>query len=161
MLPHLKKNKTINSILDKFKKREQSSSESFTESETDSERRKRELCEEVGNNAKLKNYNYVCQMFKKYKEQLTDFSYIDVDNFKKLKLGGTLRYINIRGEIRYGGLLTGIENDETYETLKFIIRKQSGKFMKISFERNYIFFRPRRTKRFYLNKKLLEISENL
>jgi len=49
----------------------------------------------------------------------------------------------------------------SYETMKFIIRKQNGKFMQISFERNYIFFRPRRTKQFYLNKKLLEISENL
>ena len=163
MLSHLKKNKSIESILNKFKNKKKKVlySDSDTESETESEKRKRILCEEVGNRASVNNLNYVCKLFKKYKTELEDFTYISSDSLHKLKLGGTLRYVNIRGEIRYGGLLTGIKGDDSYETMKFVIRKQNGKFMQISFERNYIFFRPRRTKQFYLNKKLLEISENL
>ncbi len=161
MLSHLKK-KSINDILNKFKNRKNNSySDSDSDSETNSEKKKRLLCEEVGNRASVNNLNYVCKLFKKYKSELEDFTYISSDSLNKLKLGGTLRYININGEIRYGGLLVGIKGDESYETMKFLIRKISGKFMQISFERNFIFFRPRRTKQFYLNKKLLEISEQL
>ena len=162
MLSHLKKKKSLDSIISKFNKKQVSDSEETdSESESESEKRKRLLCEEVGNKATVNNLQYVCKLFKKYKDELEDFIYISPTNLKKLKLGGTIRYVNINGEIRYGGLLTGVEGDDSFETLKFIIRKLSGKFMKISFEKNYIFFRQRRTKQFYLNKKLLEISENL
>jgi hypothetical protein len=162
MLSHLKKNKSIESILNKFKNRKNNhQSDSDTDSETESEKKKRLLCEEVGNRASINNLNYVCKLFKKYKTELEDFTYISSESLYKLKLGGTLRYVNINGDIRYGGLLVGIKGDESFETMKFLIRKVSGKFMEVSFEKNYIFFRPRRTKQFYLNKKLLEISENL
>ena len=161
MLSHLKKKKSLDSIISKFNNKTYSDSDSDSESETESEKRKRLLCEEVGNKATVNNLKYVCKLFQKYKDELEDFVYISPTNLKKLKLGGTLRYVNINGAIRYGGLLTGVEGDDSFETLKFIIRKLSGKFMKISFEKNYIFFRQRRTKQFYLNKKLLEISENL
>ena len=164
MLSHLKKNKSIEAILNKFKNRNSdidTSSESDSDSESESEKRKRLLCEEVGNNAYLNNLKHVCKLFKKYKAELEDFIYISINDFRKLKLGGSLRYVNPNGEIRFGGILVGVQGDESYETIRFVIRKQSGKFMQISFERNFIFFRPRRTKQFYLNKKLLEISENL
>jgi len=161
MLSHLKK-KSINDILNKFKnRRTKYDSDSDKDSETESEKKKRLLCEEVGNRASVNNLNFVCKLFKKYKTELEDFTYISSDSLNKLKLGGTLRYVNINGDIRYGGLLVGIKGDESFETMKFLIRKVSGKFMEVSFEKNYIFFRPRRTKQFYLNKKLLEISENL
>lgn len=164
MLSHLKKNKSISDILEKFNNRERkniSDTDSESDSETESEKRKRLLCEEVGNRASVNNLKYVCKLFKQYKSELEDFTYISCNSLKKLKLGGTLRYVNTKGEIRYGGLLVSIKGDESFETMKFVIRKQNGNFMQISFERNYIFFRPRRTKQFYLNKKLLEISENL
>lgn len=164
MLSHLKKNRSISDILAKFNNRERkmnSETDSDSESETDSEKRKRLLCEEVGNRASVNNLKYVCKLFKKYKSELEDFTYISCNSLNKLKLGGTLRYVNTNGEIRYGGLLVGMKGDELFETMKFLIRKLSGKFMEISFEKNYIFFRPRRTKQFYLNKKLLEISDKL
>jgi hypothetical protein len=162
MLSHLKKHKSIESIISRFNKKElNSETDSDSDSETESEKKKRLLCEEVGNKASMINYQNVCLFFKKYKDALEDFIYISPNNLKKIKLGGTLRYINKNGNIRYGGLLVGFQGDELYETLKFIIRKVTGQFMQISFEKNYIFFRQRRTKQFYLNKKLLEISENL
>ena len=162
MLSHIKKHKSIESIISRFQnKKNNYSTDSDTDSETESEKRKRLLCEEVGNRASMYNYQDVCLFFKKYKDALEDFIYISPNNLKKLKLGGTIRYINKNGDIRYGGLFVGFHGDELYETLKFVIRKTSGKFMQISFEKNYIFFRPRRTKQFYLNKKLLEISEKI
>lgn len=164
MLSHLKKNKSISDILEKFNNKDHkknSYSESDSESESESEKRKRLLCEEVGNRASVNNLKYVCKLLKKYKSELEDFTYISCNSLSKLKLGGTLRYVNVNGDIRYGGLLVGMKGDESFETMKFLIRKLSGKFMEISFEKNYIFFRPRRTKQFYLNKKLLEISEKL
>ena len=161
MLSHLKKKKSLQSIISKFNNKKSESESSDSDTESEGERRKRLLCEEVGNKASTNNLKYVCELFNKYKDELEDFVYISPTNLNKLKLGGTLRYVNINGDIRYGGLLVNIEGDDSFETLKFIIRKISGKFMKIFYEKNYIFFRQRRTKQFYLNKKLLEISENL
>ena len=158
MLAHLKKKKDINFLLSRFKKKTLSSSDSES-SEDSQEIRKRKLCEEIGNNSLKENLKVVKRLFKKYKEELKDYIYIGPNDFKKLKLGGFIRYVKMTEEIRYGGLLTDVKDDEKYETLTFIIRKTNGQFYNVPFERNYIFFRERRTKSYYLNKKLLEISE--
>ena len=133
MLSHLKKRKSIESILNRIKNKKHLESEDDSDFESEGERRKRLLCEEVGNTAYVNNLKHVCNLFKKYKTELEDFTYISIEDFKKLKLGGTLRYVNTNGEIRFGGLLVGVQGDDVYETIRFIIRKQSGKLMQISF----------------------------
>ena len=158
MLAHLKKKKDINFLLSRFKKKSVSSSSSES-SEDSQEERKKKLCEEIGNNSLRENLKVVKRLFKKYKEELKDYIYIGPNDFKKLKLGGFIRYVKMTEELRYGGLLTDVKDDENFDTLTFIIRKTNGQFYNIPFERNYIFFRERRTKSYHLNKKLLEISD--
>ena len=56
MLSHLKKKKSLDSIISKFNKKQVSDSEETdSESESESEKRKRLLCEEVGNKATVNN----------------------------------------------------------------------------------------------------------
>ena len=67
MLSHLKKRKSIESILNRIKNKKHSESEDDSDSESEGERRKRLLCEEVGNTAYVNNLKHVCNLFKKYK----------------------------------------------------------------------------------------------
>ena len=75
----------------------------------------------------------------KYEKELKDFTYIHHDNLDILKKGGTIKYINLNGELKYGGFLINTVNSDLYTTLQFLL-KCSNVFYTISYSSNYIFY---------------------
>ena len=74
----------------------------------------------------------------KYEEKLSEYIYIDYnDLLSKVQIGGYIRYINLDGELRWGGILIKIEDIESRDT-KLLLMNTSRKFWEIKFSKNYI-----------------------
>ncbi len=99
--------------------------------------RLKEIDELVDN---LVPYDSINDLIKKYKNDLTDYSYIDsVELFSTLRLRGSIKYINrFDKKLRSGGLLIKIyqKNDKWIG----VIKQFSGKKYYINFHSNYIFY---------------------
>jgi hypothetical protein len=89
----------------------------------------------------------------KYPEELSEYIYIDYnDLLSQVKLGGYIRYINLDGELRWGGVLIKIDNIESRDA-KLLLMNTSRKFWEIKFSKNYIFYKKHTT----YNDKLREL----
>ena len=88
---------------------------------------------------------------KKYKEELD--GYIEVPNLEtlyNLKLAGYIRYINLKDELRYGGILMKVfkaESEDEFNKKNLILLKNSNdKKFTVSWEKNYIFYKQQTKK---------------
>ena len=89
----------------------------------------------------------------KYEEELSEYIYIDYnDLLSKVQIGGYIRYINLDGELRWGGILIKIEDIESRDT-KLLLMNTSRKFWEIKFSKNYVFYKKHTT----YNDKLREL----
>ena len=89
----------------------------------------------------------------KYEEELSEYIYIDYnDLLSKVQIGGYIRYINLNGELRWGGILIKIEDIESRDT-KLLLMNTSRKFWEIKFSKNYVFYKKHTT----YNDKLREL----
>lgn len=89
----------------------------------------------------------------KYQEELSEYIYIDYnDLLSKVELGGYIRYVNLDGNIRWGGVLIKIDDIETRDA-KLLLMNTSRKFWQIKFSKNYVFYRKHTT----YNDKLREL----
>ena len=100
--------------------------------------RLKEIDEYVDN---IKLNNYINEIIKQFKSDLTHYKYIEtVEEFSLLTLRGSMRYINkFDKKIRTGGLLVKIYKNEQNKKWYGVIMK-SKKMYYISFESNYIFY---------------------
>jgi len=80
--------------------------------------------------------------YKKYKDKLENYTYINHDNLHLLKLGGKIKYIDLNGNLKYGGILIKIVGEDMYTRLKFIL-KNLDNYVSVSYSNNYIFFEPK------------------
>ena len=89
----------------------------------------------------IKPNNYINEIIKQFKSDLTHYKYIEtVEEFSLLTLRGSMRYINkFDKKIRTGGLLVKIYKNEQNKKWYGVIMK-SKKMYYISFESNYIFY---------------------
>ena len=89
----------------------------------------------------------------KYEEELSEYIHIDYnDLLSKVQIGGYIRYINLDGELRWGGILIKIEDIESRDT-KLLLMNTSRKFWEIKFSKNYVFYKKHTT----YNDKLREL----
>lgn len=74
-----------------------------------------------------------------YPELLDDYIYIEDENkLKNIDLGVYIKYINNKLELRQGGILTNLINENgTYYLV--LLQKKYKKFYKVNFNKNYIF----------------------
>ena len=86
--------------------------------------------------------NIIIESFEqKYQEELTDYIFIDYnDLLSKVKLGGYIRYVNLNGELRWGGVLLEIKDIETSDA-KLMLKNTSNKIWQIKFSKNYVFYK--------------------
>lgn len=80
--------------------------------------------------------------YDKYESELLDYHYIhNIEDFKKLDLGGVLKPIDMKEEnLKSGGLLVKIEKTKTNKYYA-LVRNKQFKLWKIYFDSNYIFYR--------------------
>ena len=81
-----------------------------------------------------------------YPELLDDYIYIEDENkLKNIDLGVYIKYINNKLELRQGGILTNLINENgTYYLV--LLQKKYKKFYKVNFNKNYIFQKSRNDK---------------
>ena len=82
----------------------------------------------------------------KFKEELDGYvEILNLEDLYSLKSAGYIRYINLKGEIRYGGILIKIfktESEDEFNKKNLLLLKNShGKKWSISWEKNFIFYK--------------------
>ena len=95
--------------------------------------------------------NKVNEYKKKFKEELDGYvEILDLEDVYSLKPAGYIRYVNIEGEIRYGGILIKVfktENEDEFNKKNMLLLKNSnGEKMSISWEKNSIFYKQQTKK---------------
>lgn len=96
---------------------------------------------------------YIESLFSKYKTKLADYIWIEnLEDYDEIKLGGYIRYVNLNGELKWGGIL-----------VKKIIKKNgihimslinsANEIFNLSYEKNYIFYKKRTSR----NDKIREL----
>ena len=92
-----------------------------------------------------------------YEKELEDYEFIESEEELKttVKKGGYVRYFNANDELRYGGFLVNIFDDN--EITKITLMNIMGKRWVISWTRNYIFYKKHTT----ANDKLRKIFISL
>ena len=90
----------------------------------------------------------------KYKKKFNELdgynSVYNLEDLNNLKMGGYIRYVNLNGELRYGGILIKVfksENDNEFniKNLMILQNSQNIKFT-ISWEKNYIYYKTQTKK---------------
>ena len=94
----------------------------------------------------------------KYTEELSEYVFIPTkeDLLEHVKKGGYIRYINLKGELRWGGIL--VSTFQGKKSLKMILQNKTYKRWIISWNKNYIFYRPHRTSSDKLRELFIEIA---
>ena len=104
--------------------------------------RKKELINNIDYN---KNNEYVNELMIKYKKELEDYKFINGIDIKNILEGGYIRYVNLDGELRYGGILIKKKNNDKINKTIFILKNTNGKVWKVSYKKNYIFYKKHTT----------------
>lgn len=99
-----------------------------------------DILESIEPNNKINNYLEI------YKNELQDYKYVNsLEELYDLKSAGYIRYINLNGELKFGGILIKVfesENKDEFNKKNLILLQNSNnnKWV-ISYERNYIFYK--------------------
>ena len=105
---------------------------------------------------------YLTEQFNIYKDKLENYIYINHDNLHILKSSGKIKYIDLDGNLKYGGILIKMVDTDMYTTLKFLLKIQTT-FYTLSYSKNYIFFEPpaesKKNKRKVFTELLTEFSK--
>ena len=89
---------------------------------------------------------YVNKLKIKYKDELDEYKFIDGNNIQKMKEGNLIRYVNLKGELKWGGILVKIENKEKISKITLTLRNTKNKLWKVRFNNYYIFQKKIKTK---------------
>jgi hypothetical protein len=91
---------------------------------------------------KKKHINY---LKKKFTNELNKYTFINsINELKKLKLGGYIRYVNINDELKWGGALCKINYDHTSMNNIIVISNINDgnkTYYNVCFEKNFFFYR--------------------
>ena len=94
----------------------------------------------------LEKQNKFNEYKNKFKEKLNGYvEILNLEELYSLKSAGYIRYINLKGEIRYGGILIKVfktENEDEFNKKNLLLLKNSHeKKWSISWEKNFIFYK--------------------
>lgn len=104
----------------------------------------------------------------KYKKKFNELdeynSVYNLEDLNNLKMGGYIRYVNLKGELRYGGILIKVfksENDNEFniKNLMILQNSQNIKFT-ISWEKNYIYYKTQTKKGDNLRDLFISLLNN-
>jgi hypothetical protein len=82
---------------------------------------------------------FLIEHYAKFKDELDGYTYIHNDNINLVKPGGLIKFINLNGELKGGGIVLNVYNKDKLTKMTFYM-KIPGKTYNLSYSRNYIFF---------------------
>lgn len=94
----------------------------------------------------------------KYEKELEDYEHVyNEDEYYQLKMGGYIRYLNLNEELRWGGILIKkvINNGRNL----MILANSDFKRFTVSFDSNYVFYKPHKTQSDNTRKLFLSYLE--
>lgn len=100
--------------------------------------------------------DYLTEQYNIHKDKLDNYIYINHDNLHILKSGGKIKYIDLDGNLKYGGILIKMIDTDMYTTLKFLLKIQMT-FYTISYSKNYIFYEHPPEKKKNIRKVFTEL----
>jgi hypothetical protein len=104
--------------------------------------RKKELIKSIDYN---NNNKYIDDLIKKYEKELEGYKFINGGDIKNILIGGYIRYINLEGELKYGGILIKKKDEDKISKTIFILKNTNKKVWKVSYKKNYIFYKKHTT----------------
>ncbi len=102
---------------------------------------------------------------KKFSKELKNYkpvtSLVELNNLKK---AGYIRYVNLDGEIKYGGILIKVfksdSKDEFNQKTLIILQNSEGIKWTISWEKNYIFYKKQTKKGDNIRNLFISLLDN-
>nr|QFG74477.1 MAG: hypothetical protein [Megaviridae environmental sample] len=89
-------------------------------------------------------YKNLFKLKKQYNDELEDYNFVkNIDDYKRLKLGGYIRYFNLDDNFRWGGIL--VKKYKSNEFHLMVIKNINNKISIVSFENNIIFYKNHNT----------------
>jgi hypothetical protein len=86
-----------------------------------------------------KKINYFTE---KYKNELEDYIYIkNIEMYNKIPLGSYIRYFNFNNELKWGGILLKKYKSNDFNIM--LVINSSYKINKLSFQKNYVFYKKK------------------
>ena len=103
--------------------------------------------------------SFLKESYNKYKKDLDGFIYITNENLNIIENGGIIKYIDLNGNLKYGGVLIKILDNDLNTTRKFLLKTGSS-FYTLYHHKLYFFFKPvvKNTKRNILLTILSELK---
>jgi len=83
--------------------------------------------------------SFIEEHYNLYKDQLKGYTYITHSTLPFVKPGGHIMLINLKGQLRKGGVLLDILNTRRYTTTRFLMETPTKRYS-ISYTNNYIFY---------------------
>jgi hypothetical protein len=77
----------------------------------------------------------------KYKNELINYSVITPNNLKNVKLGDHIKYMTYDGQLKNGGFILKIENDNYFSKLVFVVK--SNIVYRLHYTKNFYLFKPK------------------
>lgn len=120
----------------------------------------------LDNILKTMNFNvndYIDELRTKYKEKLNGYIYIPTDKFNSMEIGGYVKYVDSKGNIKNGGILIDFANTNIhknvnkyifpdyvpdpieYDKIKLLLKGRNNKMWHVSISNKYIFYKSHRT----------------
>ena len=103
-----------------------------------------QICNNTFVDANIKNKDnseYIDYLKKKYEIELAEYKYIDHNNVGELKNGGYVRYVNMKEELKWGGILIRTISPNKLSRMKLVLKNTSNNYWNIKYKNFYIFYR--------------------
>jgi hypothetical protein len=113
----------------------------------DRKKQNREIIENIIDRDQIESekINLIEEFDKKYSEELKEYTFVDYDDFLlNVRKGGYIRYVNLNGELRWGGILIKVDNLETRDPLLNLMNTNK-RIWQVKFSKNYIFYKKHKT----------------
>jgi hypothetical protein len=107
----------------------------------------------------------ITEFYLLYKNELEDYKHIKtINELYNLKSAGYIRYINLDGKLKYGGILLKVfksENEiEFYNKNLILIQNTNNKKWTVSWENNYIFYKKQIKKGDNMRNLFISLLDN-
>lgn len=105
-----------------------------------------------------KRKNKVNKFMTKYSKELEDYIYVPtIKEYKKINVGGYIRYFNLNDELKWGGILIKKIKQDDIDLM--VLANTSFERFVVSFQKNIIFYKPHTTSSDKIKKLFLSSLE--